>query len=688
MIGWKRNKVFTILLISAAVGMLIGSVGCGRRQGDEIGDAGQITTGAAIQVDGNIDSEAIQHQLELLVKNAHKWRRLGDEETNMETGISYAVTDLDHNGRLEILAEDIYKGTDFTRCYEVNESGDDIEEINTDQAGKDCLYWLYDSDTAYYDPKTGEYHYVMQYEDDMAKEDIDVEEIEDEGWVNALTLKEGKITRDTLGYWVMIDKQEGRSENRYYHVDDMSKKDIMKEQYTVEKPEDAIYSGCGELSVGVSTFQFDHNREEMTEKQMYHALEKSYGEFFQGHPLEKQNKTIHGCQIAVPQYTTIQDSGKQKRINQMICDWVEQSLNYTEDSSVLDREYSLEYADITIEYAGRGRVSLLLETREGVDRFSDNCDTITVDLEQEKILTGEDILPEQYREEMEEDILYGCCSGYHGGDDYQEAMEKEGKEKLFPTQAADGWQDVKVYQTAYGVGVVLPVKFGLDSYVIYENCWSDLYMDSDDRAAYSDVDWEAYQYKLLAPEYQRLQDYMPVLMGKTDVTWENESTSEDGENNKERRNISVPHFLEEYCGSDMEWKDYTLYSISLCDLTQDGQLDLILEFVGLKLILHQEGEQFYGKSFGSRSFESVTKDGIYEEYGGASWCHYYQMHFDGDTFVTEEVAGQEGNDYYIGKKKVEEKKISKWIDDNICADDKQVCRYHPEKLQKGSGESE
>lgn len=70
-------------------------------------------------------------QLELLMGYMDVWR--GGEDGG---GYQYAVTDLDQNGRLEILSSSV-QGTGlytYTTCYEVNEEGDGIYEVILDSS--------------------------------------------------------------------------------------------------------------------------------------------------------------------------------------------------------------------------------------------------------------------------------------------------------------------------------------------------------------------------------------------------------------------------------------------------------------------------------------------------------------------------------------------------------------------------
>lgn len=684
MIGWKRNKVFTILLIGAAAGMLIGSVGCGRRQGDEIGDAGQITTGAALDISSHKDSENIQHQLEVLAKNAGQWRSTRDADINKGYNeIYYLISDLDQNGRLEVMGHE-YLGLEEKEislgCYEVDSSGNGIVEVETSQLGNtfvDDFYRLGDGlYTAYYDSDTGEYHYVT------AENFIDVDNdwiygVEEMNYqkITALTLKQGKISKDVLAYQSLVKNEAKKKQYQYYRMDGSRRTEIFQMEYSRENVGDAVYADCEKLMVRIPRFSFYHNLEEDTEEQMIHTMETAYQAFSMGYSLGKQEMTVSGHKIMIPQYSTMQDVEKQERINQLIYDQVSQSLEHAFD--LQDPKLDLDVS-ISIKYTGQDRVSLLLMAsgfREGMAHSQCLCDTVNIDLERECILSGESILPEQYREKVEEDIMSG---------DYQEITSGLGMKYHVIFQK----QDVKIYQTKDRIGLVIPTDVGMDPYLIYE-VYVNMDQNGDDRGdsiPYLDVDWAAYRYTLYASEYQSLQDYMPVLLGKTDFIWISEIISDDGQETAEEEKVSIYQFLERYY-DESGVQDYFLNSISISDVTQDGKQELVLHFGiygDFYLILYREGEKFYGIDRAERCFQGLQENGVYGAAGGAYTNYFYQMRFRGGDFTETLIGQQDGKKYYIGDRKVDEKEYWKWEQDNR---DEPVCWYAPEALQNGSGEA-
>lgn len=659
-----RNQWKKILGLAIAMCTVIACVGCGVQQGKQTDDARQTADGAALYTGETINKEAVKRQLEVMVKRAKKWR--SSKDVSEEDVTRYAVTDLNQNGKLEIMVYKYWDQNDdcvFLGGYEVNASEDGLEAIEVAQEGKNFTEDIAEvMDTAYYDAKSGQYHYVFHSE--LPEDALGVKE-SDYRRIIALTLKKNKITSDTIGYRTDGDELIRNIQG--------NKTEIDESEYSKEKLGDTVYADCAKLTVQISPFSFDHLLDDMTEKQMLHALEKSYREFYMGYPLEQQKIMVAGHKIRIPQYTTMRDTQKQERVNRMILEVVERSLNGAYEMQ--DKKFRLDYAGITIKYAGRDRVSLLLEALgyyEGAAHSREYYDTITIDLEKEKILSSQDILPKEYWEDVETDILNGICDDILRGKEYREYREE--MESLL-SDSVD-WQDVKFYQTRDDIGVVVPTDVGIEPHAIYEvtanRYWS---MGLDEEVDYPNVNWEAYQYKLLAGEYKRLQEYIPVLMGKKEITW-TEISGEDNEEIPPKRKLSLSSYLSEYFDDNMQ----LLTCIALCDLTQDGKQELILHFAsggGLYLILHQEGSTFYGTGFSARCFQGLQENGVYGVHGGISYSAFCQLHFEGEDFVEEVIAKREDSRYYIHDKKVDEDAYTAWAD---AARSKDVRWYRPEML--------
>ncbi len=697
--GRRKRQVCNML-----IGILFCCVGCGLQQEKQNRDASEMATDAAFCIAEDYHSEKVQNQLEILAENAHKWRVAGDENRTGNDEIRYVVTDLDRNGRLEIMTlkdqwmedRDLLQG-----FFEVNASGDGVVEIASDQMGDVSLGdMLGNLDSAYYDPKTGECHYVMGNE--MPEEEMLSDESEDyEKNIFALTLKQGQFSCDTLAYQSQIKTKTGKMQSRFYQVDETGKTEIDPSEYTVEGLGDAVYPDCGKYSVCFSTFFFDHSLEDMTVKQMHHALEKSYRESFMGYPLEQKEKKVAGQKIRVPQYSTMQDAGKQKRINQMIVKHVEQSLQPFNDSQDAENDWS---ADITIKYAGGDRASLFLwanKLRQGEDVQGDTesrgedmqwwdtiCDTINIDLEQGTILSEQDLLSGSDREYVVEEIQEEIEDER---EEYKESGKKQNYDNIYENllEHLEKWQEISLYQTGDMIGIVIPTGLTSDPYDIRE-LWNDASDNEDDSMSFAEIDWEAYQYRMLDSEYQSLQDYMPVLTGGAEFVYLWDEWEDDEEETAESQNMTISSWIGKNYDEEMA-EDISVSEVCICDLTQDGKTELILEFSGgTHLILHKEGNTYYGTMRGRRSLCGLQTNGVYG--AGKADYYFYQMHFEKDHFVEEYLGGseypiqaedvkEEDIKYYIGDQKVEKDVYEKWKKSIMT---EFVSWYNPEALVKGN----
>ncbi len=676
MFPFARRKLLSMRFLALLLfGIVMGSAGCGLQSDKKGTEVGEVTTGAAMDAVESGTTGAIRHQLEILVQNASKWRKSGDDKEETV----YTVLDLDHNGRLEVLSGGGYDADDLVsvECYEVNQTGDDVEVIDTDQEKKVFLNnLLSESDAVYYDPETGEYHYVFGNE--LSGEEMISEECNDYKDMIALTLREGQIFSDTLAY----QDQTGKKQPRFYQMTDRNPVEIGVSEYSAEKMGDAAYPECGRATVRFSSFSFDHSLEDTTEEQMYHALEKSYQGCYMGYPLGKRKMTVAGQEISIPQYTAMQDRKKQKRINQMIYDQVTQIVDQVYDPE--NSESDLQVT-IAIKYAGLDRVSLLLQAvwcGNGAAHASSLYDAINIDLEQGKMLSGQDLLPEQDREEAAEEILEEYEDGLDEEDDTEDEVED------YPgnlVRHPEKWQEVTIYQTRDMIGIVIPTGIGTWPYEFHEVCRDGNWYDEEVGVAYAAVDWEAYQYKLFASEYQGLQEYMPVLTGKADFTWNAEMTEDDTENDRKKQ-MTIGRLAEEfgYGEEDPPLEELILTEICICDLTQDGKPELILSiYGGLHVVLHKEGDRYYGICQGRRSLYDLQNNGVYE--AGKYGRSFYQMHFEGEVFVEEFLGGfgyadfltEDTPIYYIGNQEVGKKAYQKW---EKSIQGEEVCWYSPEAL--------
>lgn len=135
-------------------------------------------------------SANVGKQMELAVINTDLWAIEVEDGT---TVYSYAVTDLDKNGRIEIVASMNYGSANITetKYYEVSESGDSLTELEHIYTGDSQADVTFGSAKCYKDKDSGQIYYVFT---DINKKNIR------ESYTSkiALTLFEGKVTEEVL----------------------------------------------------------------------------------------------------------------------------------------------------------------------------------------------------------------------------------------------------------------------------------------------------------------------------------------------------------------------------------------------------------------------------------------------------------------------------------------------------------
>lgn len=190
--------------------------------------------------------------------------------------------------------------------------------------------------------------------------------------------------------------------------------------------------------------------------------------------------------------------------------------------------------------------------------------------------------------------------------------------------------------------------------------------DEGDSVPINKVDWNGYQEKLSADDYQILQKYMPVLTENTEFIWIQQMS--DG--GFEKRKVTLQNFLFIQGEGETEQirkQKMILNSIALCDVFQTGHKDLILhiENYGWEyIILHYEKKKLYGIVMPERWFGGVQGNGMYYGSSGAFSGRFCRMIFSEDGYSEKVLAGKDEKRCYIGQKKVSRKKYETWVEKN------------------------
>ncbi len=217
-------------------------------------------------------SQSVQEQLELIADSIDQWA-LPMEYANEV--YEYAVTDLDNNGRLEIITANM-GGTGiytYSNFYEVNETYDGLTLCERDVTeGESQADIGTESVQAYHDSETGTVYYVFEdYIKNGAAEHYEVQ--------IAISLVDGKVSEETLAI---------RSE--IYDADNgltISHQNAAGEEVTAEEYEgiaDTVFAGMEkrEAQFGWCVYQGTDGIEEfrgLEREEMLEVLTKSYEGF-------------------------------------------------------------------------------------------------------------------------------------------------------------------------------------------------------------------------------------------------------------------------------------------------------------------------------------------------------------------------------------------------------------------------
>ena len=210
--------------------------------------------------------ETVESQLHLIAEHSSMWLNDADPES-----YGFAVTDLDHNGRLEIIFSTC-QGTgiySYNQMWEVNEDFNAIALCETETVeGDSQADIMVQSVLAFYDSGSNVYSYVF---DDLAKNGA-AEYYENK---RAISLQKGKLLETPLAYKSTIYSD---ASSRTVTCTDAEGKEITQEEY--ENIADMVFSNYEkrEISLGWVT-NAQGALKDMSAEELYTALKGSYDSF-------------------------------------------------------------------------------------------------------------------------------------------------------------------------------------------------------------------------------------------------------------------------------------------------------------------------------------------------------------------------------------------------------------------------
>ena len=270
-----------------------------------------------------VDPLSVEGQLKTIAEAKDKIVTYDNEDENYH----YAITDLDQNGRLELIVSTGMFGAEHITgnwYYEISKDGSKLKKCKGKAFGNEGHDICDDIDTVYIDPKKHNYYYIVHGI-------THVSGAENYDSVGFLQLKNGTLTDNYLAGGSHFVSKKGKLKDSYYKLTKNANKRtaiITKKQYSdIDSLMNEKYGKLKKESVAIQWFSYEQLMSEVSESQFLHKLQKSQENFAIG-------KKVKKCK----EYNWYDDSLK----NLKNIDWEEQQYNMrSEDYTMLTKYFPM-----------------------------------------------------------------------------------------------------------------------------------------------------------------------------------------------------------------------------------------------------------------------------------------------------------------------------------------------------------
>lgn len=272
-------------------------------------------------------------------------------------------------------------------------------------------------------------------------------------------------------------------------------------------------------------------------------------------------------------------------------------------------------------------------------------------------------------------LLCGCTANSSSGQKTDQTQEQENSE-MTKEIAESVVQLETISETESGAATIPDTEVGTEteSSTATE---SDIETatDSYGPVKVSELDYDSFQDRMTAEEWEGLQLYFPVLRENAafELAGNYEELNRDGkpvENGEYalfyrytfQKMTDIDSYVDQYADDGIE--EMLVQNVQVIDLDGDGVQELILQWtpVGDYLILHLEKEAFYGWEIMLRGFETLQTNGIFIGSGGAGANKWLTLQFDHGSWQEEVLAEEDWGEYYLRGEKVDEAAFHKQVD--------------------------
>ena len=252
------------------------------------------TTSSAINASSSamqpVDPLSVEGQLKTIAEAKDKIVTYDNEDENYH----YAITDLDQNGRLELIVSTGMFGAEHITgnwYYEISKDGSKLKKCKGKAFGNEGHDICDDIDTVYIDPKKHNYYYIVHGI-------THVSGAENYDSVGFLQLKNGTLTDNYLAGGSHFVSKKGKLKDSYYKLTKNANKRtaiITKKQYSdIDSLMNEKYGKLKKESVAIQWFSYQQPMSEVTESRFLHKLQKSQENFAIGKKV-KQFQEYSGC---------------------------------------------------------------------------------------------------------------------------------------------------------------------------------------------------------------------------------------------------------------------------------------------------------------------------------------------------------------------------------------------------------
>lgn len=241
-----------------------------------------------------IDHDTLREQVKVFIKQKNIWSIPNDSGAPIKES-AYALTDLDHNGRCELLCMTALSGTNMTSSvvYEISESGVFFTKSDWKFEGLDVSvapcpdFMYYPFPLKYLDPETDQIHYLMleSIEDESGNQGVCYDDVVySDGTVISYTYAA------SLEYFY-TDPETGASEYRYSYTTDegeVEEPDYYEYRYgyvgglgNTEESAIGVYLSGLFGDFGVMELDDEFLSDMLTDSYEVFTGEKTYSEFYE-----------------------------------------------------------------------------------------------------------------------------------------------------------------------------------------------------------------------------------------------------------------------------------------------------------------------------------------------------------------------------------------------------------------------